>query len=229
MSRLFEPKFKNNELVLVKYDTVYYEAKVIDCDHSQIADVQYKIHYKGWSSKCDEWLFEKRLRKINENKSNVGDFDHSLLLHFPNEIKKILQKDCENVKYKKLIIDIPRKSGETIHDILIHYSTECNAKNDPIKRQIINHIRIYFNEALSNVLLYENEREQHDIICIKFNNLAMDQIYGVEHLCRLFIKLPALISRHDLNDTSKNKLQEIIHEIMSYICLQCDRYFNNKV
>ena len=228
-SLIFEPKFKLNHLVLVNYNNSYHIGKVIDIQNNVAMDVKYKIHYQGWSKQCDEWIFEKKLININENKIFVNECNNTLSLHYPNKIKELLVNDDYQIKKKKMVINLPRKNGQTIRNILIDYLTTCKAKNknNLIKRQVINQIRFYFNESLSIILLYKNERSQYDTILTQFNNLAMDQIYGIEHLCRLFIKLPTLISTDDLNHITKIKLEKTINEIMQHICLKRLKYLTS--
>ena len=134
-------------------------------------------------------------------------------LDYPKEIKQLLRDDRNNIQCKKFLKNIPRKNGQRIYDILINYSADFNVKNDEIKKEIINHIRFYFNEALPNVLLYQNEKVQYNMVLKHFNNLAMDQIYGVEHLCRLFTKLPLLISSNDLIIAQKSKWKKRFNKL----------------
>ena len=226
LSQFFQSKFKIHQLVLVKYNDVCYIGKVLDIEESEGSDVKYKIHYQGWSKICDEWIFEKQILNINVNTFNNAKNTKSLALHYPKVIQKLLNDDSNNIKNKK-IVDIPRKNGQTIHDILIDYSATYDSKKNIVKKQIINQIRFYFNESLSTILLYNNERSQYYAVSNNFNNLAMDQIYGVEHLCRLFVKLPKLISSNDLNYATKIKFEEIINDLMRYIGLKLFKYVFN--
>ena len=231
--KIFQARFKKGQLVVVKCYDSYFDAKIIDINEVTVGDIKYKIHYQGWSKLCDEWVWEKQLLdadvdNTNQHKKKKG-MKHKLILHYPDQIKKLLiDDDKNNFECKKFMKNIPRKNGQRIYDILINYSSEYNVKNDKIKKQILNYIRFFFNESLPKVLLYNNERAQYLIISKKLNNLSMDQIYGVEHLCRLFIKLPILIANNDLNYKTKVKLEEIIQEIMTHICCQLNKYLPNK-
>lgn len=47
-------------------------------------------------------------------------------------------------------------------------------------------IQVYFDKALGSILLYRFERKQYQEIKEQHENTPMSQIYGGEHLLRLF-------------------------------------------
>jgi len=49
-------------------------------------------------------------------------------------------------------------------------------------------IQLYFDRALGNILLYRFEREQYNNIIKENEEKSMSEVYGVEHLIRLFGK-----------------------------------------
>ena len=69
--------------------------------------------------------------------------------------------------------------------------------------QVCDGVRSYFNQALSAILLYKYERRQHRDLKESEDGkdgeggkpLAPADIYGAEHLLRLFVKLPELLAQ----------------------------------
>ena len=55
---------------------------------------------------------------------------------------------------------------------------------------MIDGLKKYFDLALGNILLYRYERQQYADIRQKYPELAMSEIYGAEHLLRLFGRCP---------------------------------------
>lgn len=51
---------------------------------------------------------------------------------------------------------------------------------------IIEGIQTYFDRALGYILLYRMERKQYQEIKKKFEDKPLSEIYGAEHLARLF-------------------------------------------
>ena len=53
-------------------------------------------------------------------------------------------------------------------------------------KQVVDGLKSYFEKALSNILLYRFERHQYVEILKSHANLSLCEIYGPEHLLRLF-------------------------------------------
>eukprot|EP01083_Nonionella_stella_P039789 108232_1 len=286
-------QFKKDEKVLIipkQHSDDIYEAKVLDRKiDSKSKEKLYKIHYKGWNKRWDEWVGSRRLLKINntehmahakqqyaqeydekeendahtkdDNKSNKNrkkrkikhsttnnkkrklndeieseskkkkkKSAHNLLeVDMNYEIKRLLITDWENITKKALLIQLPRKSGERISDIMNDFESfavkEGQDKN--IVLEISRGIKDYFNQALKVTLLYKLERNQYNDISIKCKQLSMDKIYGVEHLCRLFVKLPQLLSPNELDNDTKQILKQQIELLLHFILQNKDKYFKS--
>lgn len=52
-------------------------------------------------------------------------------------------------------------------------------------------IQLYFDRSLGNLLLYRFERQQYVDVKKESKDKEMSEIYGAEHLLRLFGRLPA--------------------------------------
>lgn len=109
-------------------------------------------------------------------------------------------------------------------------SSEPVDKSILLYREIIHGLKVYFNKAVGTVLLYKFERGQykklleaekeghvHQAAPKKHNagnTVDMANIYGAEHLLRLFVKLPVLLNATKLTPqesaTMSTKLTEII-------------------
>merc|ERR1711933_109139 len=103
-----------------------------------------------------------------------------------------------------------------------------SGQNKNIVLEISRGIKDYFNQALQVTLLYKLERRQYQQIVAKYNHLSMDQIYGVEHLCRLFVKLPQLLSPNDLDRDTRKILSQQISFMIEFLLSPQNKYFNTK-
>lgn len=68
------PPFDKNERVFCFHREMLYEAKVLDVRSADEGEGwQYKIHYKGWKDRFDEWAPQDRLRKFNDENKELAD------------------------------------------------------------------------------------------------------------------------------------------------------------
>lgn len=80
--------------------------------------------------------------------------------------------------------------------------------------EIIAGITLYFDKALGNNLLYRFERAQYVEQRRAANNKPMSEIYGAEHLLRLFVNFGPFIAYTNIDTESLNILREYINDIM---------------
>jgi len=81
--------------------------------------------------------------------------------------------------------------------------------------ELLNGIKAYFNKALGAILLYRFERLQ------LFENQKVHKIpsdvFGAEHLLRLFVKLPEIFDISHLEPKSKILIKLTFEEILKYL------------
>ena len=78
-------------------------------------------------------------------------------------------------------------------------------------------LRKYFDRALGSILLYRFEREQFEEICKANKDKKVSELYGIEHLCRLFMKLPYLLTRTFMEDQDMHTLQIRINDLLRFL------------
>lgn len=85
-----------------------------------------------------------------------------------------------------------------------------------IESQIVKSIIDYFNMALPLLLLYPNEKAQADSVMEKNQDKRFTEIYGAEHLLRLIVKLPQLVSLVNKNQTISDFLFSKLALLLTY-------------
>mmetsp|Transcript_18778 Transcript_18778/g.29882 ORF Transcript_18778/g.29882 Transcript_18778/m.29882 type:complete len:337 (+) Transcript_18778:84-1094(+) len=151
-----------------------------------------------------------------------------LEINLPKSMKKFLINDWEKITKKAMLMELPRTCPHRIVDILQDF--ECaamdNGHDHNVVLEISRGIRDYFNQALHVTLLYKSERQQYQAISAQHAHLEASSIYGAEHLCRLFVKLPQLLSPVDLDVDTRRILQQQIQCIIEFIMKHQTKYFN---
>ena len=180
----------------------------------------------------------KRKSPKNNDNTNTNSNNHyhhhhirkPLEISLPTLLKRKLVTDWQNITKKHLLIELPRKKEERISQILIdfeEFSIE-QGQDKNVVFEISRGIKNYFNQALPVTLLFKLERLQYHTLISKHKSLSMDQIYGVEHLCRLFVKLPQLLSPTDLDNDTRQILKDQIECIIAFVLDHEKKYFQTK-
>nr|GMC57677.1 protein MRG1 isoform X2 [Ipomoea batatas] len=114
------------------------------------------------------------------------------------------------------LVHLPRSPN--VDDILTKY-LEYRAEKDGMMTdtvgEILNGIRCYFDKALPVLLLYKKERQQyHEAVS---DNVSPSSVYGAEHLLRLFVKLPELLSYVKIEEETLIRLQQKLLDFLKFL------------
>lgn len=128
-------------------------------------------------------------------------------LFIPDSLKSILVDDWEKVTKEQKLAAVP--SPTPVSQFLNEYY-QAEAENRrpgsadaDILEEVIAGVKEYFNKSLGRILLYRFERQQFYEVHKQIESghgehagKALCDMYGCEHLLRLFGKLPLMISNH---------------------------------
>ncbi|KEI41378.1 uncharacterized protein L969DRAFT_85154 [Mixia osmundae IAM 14324] len=113
-------------------------------------------------------------------------------LPIPDSLKIQLVEDWESVTKNQQLVPLPR--DPTVSKILYKYTehlktvkpTDKLSRSPATAKEVVAGLQIYFNKALGNNLLYRFERPQYGDIRKQHDGVEMCDVYGAEHLLRLF-------------------------------------------
>lgn len=174
----------------------------------------------------------KKQKIANGKKSSTPSTPRrSLQLKIPDELKTLLIEDCKNVSKDRKLISLPSKY--TIYQILQDYKsyrTKKLSSNQLSKLlEILTGLETYFNKSLSLILLYKFENLQY-LNFLKEDTINMEnsqsKVYGVEHLLRLIVLLPNLISSTTMDGVSTTVLMLELEELAEFLLNRIDIYKN---
>mmetsp|Transcript_25070 Transcript_25070/g.41771 ORF Transcript_25070/g.41771 Transcript_25070/m.41771 type:complete len:386 (+) Transcript_25070:60-1217(+) len=83
---------------------------------------------------------------------------------------------------------------------------------------------LHFDKALPTILLYRQERDQYDALCVKFPSSRPSQLYGAEHLLRFFVRLPKQLGNVFLPPEDTVNIITRLLEILKFINKSINKY-----
>ncbi|RIB08992.1 MRG-domain-containing protein [Gigaspora rosea] len=160
---------------------------------------------------------KKRKRDLSLDKDDLIK-KPKVVIYIPEQLRMQLVQDWESINKSQMLVPLPRKPSVT--DIINNYKSwkhEKNKDSDGIAEEVSKGVCFYFNKCLGTRLLYQSERNQYKEIRSKFENLENAQIYGAEHLLRLFVIFPKLMSNTNIGEETLNALKEHLSDLLKYL------------
>ncbi|KAF7013296.1 hypothetical protein CFC21_027388 [Triticum aestivum] len=159
---------------------------------------------------------KKRKNQLGVEEKERRSSESLLMSQFPVTLKKQLVDDWEFVTQLGKLVKLPR--SPTVDGILTKYLEYRVKKDNKISdscAEVTKGLRCYFDKALPAMLLYKKEQKQYKEE-IK-GDVSPSTVYGAEHLLRLFVKLPELLSSVNMEEDALNKLQQKLLDILKFL------------
>ncbi|KAF2005069.1 NuA4 histone acetyltransferase complex, Eaf3/MRG15 subunit [Amniculicola lignicola CBS 123094] len=171
---------------------------------------------------------QKRMRDQDLEKEDDYHSRRAVRIYMPDRLKSLLVDDWENVTKNLQLVSLPAKKPAGI--ILDEYLESQKAHRPTrsvefeILEEVVSGLKEYFNRALGRLLLYRFEREQYLDIVTRMESptsdltgLAISDIYGGEHLLRLFVSMPELLAQTNMDSNSVNRLREELTTMLTWL------------
>lgn len=147
----------------------------------------------------------------------------------PDQLKSLLVDDWEHVTKEHRLVSLPRDPN--VVDVLKMYRDFVPAKapgsaEADIFDEVLSGIKLYFDRSLGNILLYRFERQQYAEIRKAHPDKAMSEVYGAEHLLRLFVSLPGLIAQTNMDAQSVSVLKNHLEDFMRFLAKKQNELFS---
>ncbi|KAG5459178.1 MAG: MRG-domain-containing protein [Olpidium bornovanus] len=163
---------------------------------------------------------KKRPRDQSSEKDDQLSKRVDVKIPIPDALKVRLVDDWEYVTKNHLLVPLPR--APNIVDILKMFadhvkdnstfsgSSDTDAVPDDILNEVLDGLKLYFHKALGNILLYRFERHQYMSARKEYEGKTMPEIYGAEHLLRLF-------GHTNMDADAIKVLQSVFDEILKFM------------
>ncbi|RDB22352.1 Chromatin modification-related protein EAF3 [Hypsizygus marmoreus] len=162
-----------------------------------------------------------------------------LKLNLPEVLKVLLVDDWEAVTKNNQLVPLPRTP--TVVELLDEFAAyvvktkPAHLKEpDLLIPSIISGLVAYFDRSLGANLLYRFERPQFAEVRKKYKTgqqviigqeKEVSAVYGAEHLLRMIVSLPGMISSSSLDPESVNLVRDYVNKLLEWMVKECDRIF----
>jgi len=151
-------------------------------------------------------------------------------LEIPMTLKKHLLDEWSLISQQdpRRLVKLPRKvtAERALQDFVESLEEKMDDDQLEAHRDFYEGLQLYFEKALPTILLYRHERDQYDEIVKNFKDLVPSQIYGTEHLLRLFVRLPKLMSSVFLPPSDVNKVYTKMTQFLKFISKNMSKYIS---
>ncbi|OBZ87074.1 Chromatin modification-related protein eaf3 [Choanephora cucurbitarum] len=155
----------------------------------------------------------KRYRDSSIDKTRLDDDNKrsQFQLIIPDTLKGLLVDDWENITKNRQVLTLPREA--TVDKILEDFRAQCPIKDEALG-EFIQGVLLYFNKMIGTSLLYRSERKQFEEMC---GDKEPSSVYGAEHLLRLFVELPSLMSATNIDADTMAEVKERLEELLRFV------------
>ncbi|ETL35044.1 hypothetical protein F441_13137, partial [Phytophthora nicotianae CJ01A1] len=184
----------------------------------------------------------------NDASAEDGTTAKQINIQMPFSLKKQLVEDWKNVTHAPhKLVPLPRKPNvsQIIQTYLEFKKSKVRTGEASEEKEykniegIMQGVQSYFDRALSSILLYRMERRQYQELRQKQSEeVPLSQIYGAEHLIRLFgacvillvlfnglsyvgvsvtVRLPVLLASSNISPRELNQIQARLNDFLKFI------------
>ncbi|KAF2748997.1 MRG-domain-containing protein [Sporormia fimetaria CBS 119925] len=171
---------------------------------------------------------QKRMRDHDLEKEETFQARRAVRIPMPDRLKSILVDDWENVTKSLQVVQLPVAvpAGVILDEYVAHLKStrRMQLHETDILEEVVQGLKEYFNRALGRLLLYRFERGQLLELNEKMQEPTGDfvgkkytDIYGGEHLLRLFVSMPELIAQTNMDAQSVGRLREELTSMLTWM------------
>ncbi|KNC85240.1 hypothetical protein SARC_02575 [Sphaeroforma arctica JP610] len=148
-------------------------------------------------------------------------------LKISNDLKALLVQDWQEVIANQKLVPLPRTPNITkiLEGFNKHGKKKKLAIDDDVVQELLAGIKTYFEHSLGTLLLYDFERPQYEDSVKDCTNGDVCDVYGAEHLLRLFVKLPHLLAHTDIKNDSLEILLSHLKAFLAYLVANSATFF----
>ena len=133
-------------------------------------------------------------------------------------LKRELISGWEKITREGKLATLPR--AVTAAEVLRRYADDATSRaktpeQSELASEVAIGLRAYFDKSLAAALLYDQEREQAEKALA--GGKAPSEVYGADHLLRLFVKLPDLVPLDGMDQAAVKALRGRLTDFLRWL------------
>jgi len=146
-------------------------------------------------------------------------------VEIPKTLKDILVAEQAFVCKEHKLLTLPRNPNVT--QVLEEFASSQRSATEETK-QLVSSLSNYFKLALSPCLLYEFEAGQFKDVKKEYSDRTVCEIYGAEHLLRLFAKLPLFLQYNSWSVREKAAVRGRLGDVLTFLQKKRSTWFQEQ-
>ncbi|PON84708.1 MRG [Trema orientale] len=170
------------------------------------SNLKEKMVVRGKKRKNDDHLFMDNIHVPMRKYAKIK---------IPPRLKKHLV-DCEVFTRMGKLVRLPRSPN--VNDIFDRYLRYRKKEDESLAdslQEVMKGLQSYFDKALPVMLLYRIERRQYEEAIA--DDITPSDVYGAEHLLRLFVKLPELLYYAEIEEETFAELMKKVNDFLKWL------------
>lgn len=152
---------------------------------------------------------------------------HIIKIPLSTQIRRQLVDDYSCIVKEGKLLKLPRKPNvaDMLDSWLASRGSVDSSANDATA-EVASGLRAYFDRALPVMLLYKQERKQYEETIPEGSKTSPSEVYGPEHVLRLFTKMPELLGFVTMEEEAMQHLLQKLNDFLKYIQKNSSSFFS---
>lgn len=169
---------------------------------------------------------KRKAEKDGEGKS--GEEKPQLIkIPLSTQIRRQLVDDYSCIVKEGKLLKLPRAPNVAqILDAWLASRGSVDSSANDATAEVASGLKAYFDRALPVMLLYKQERAQFEETIPEGSKTSPSEVYGPEHVLRLFTKMPELLAYVTMEDEAMSHLLQKLNDFLKFIQKNSASYFS---
>eukprot|EP00038_Savillea_parva_P025557 m.48320 g.48320 ORF g.48320 m.48320 type:complete len:596 (-) comp6979_c0_seq1:112-1899(-) len=148
-----------------------------------------------------------------------------VLIRINDELKVKIVEEWDYITQKSMLVKLPR--DPSVNSVLSDYTVQAKQKgwcSSEVADELVVRLKEYFRKDLPRKLLYPQEKKQFKAMT-HGSDVDVCDIYGPEHLLRLFTALPAALAQTALGRRQMEANVKCLQDVLKFLALNAAQLF----